>query len=159
VAKGRRTPIRRGAAFRVSWPRFRRRSVTCRTKSCVRTLPLRWHDLETFLLHRVEHVVGPGRRVYSNAIPGHNFQASKPVGANRRNATPLRLGAATMLGNLSPLRRAKCLLRAGLRRAKCLLRAGLSLFTGFRRLSCAAPQRTVHDQNDDAYECQATTSD
>ncbi len=51
----------RGAAFRVSWPRFRRRSVTSRTKSCVHTrLPLRWHDLETFLLHRVEDVLGPG---------------------------------------------------------------------------------------------------
>ena len=44
----------------MSWPRFRRRSVTSRTKSCVHTrLPLRWHDLETFLLHRVEHVLAP----------------------------------------------------------------------------------------------------
>src|SRR5258708_15793100 len=53
--------LRRGAAFRVSRPRFRRWSVTSRTKSCVHTrLQLRWHDLETFLLHRVEDVLGPG---------------------------------------------------------------------------------------------------
>jgi hypothetical protein len=69
VTKRGRTPIRRGAAFRVSWPRFRIRSVTSRTKSCVHTRLLsRWHDLETFLLRRVEHVLGPSG-VAANQTP------------------------------------------------------------------------------------------
>jgi hypothetical protein len=42
-----------------------------------------------FQPQRVEHALGPGRRVYSNAVTVNDFQASISARAATRNATPL----------------------------------------------------------------------
>ncbi len=38
-----------------------------------------WHDLPVFLAQGVEHVLGPGRHVYSNACVDKRSQASAPA--------------------------------------------------------------------------------
>ena len=62
--------------------------------------------LEPVLDHHVEHVLGPGRRVFSNAIPCERVPASTPAAAENSecNAPPARLSYHQSLFPVLPLR-------------------------------------------------------
>ena len=53
----------------------------------------RGKNLDVFQPQRVEHALGPGRRVYSNAVTINDFQASTSAGAENAecDAPPTRL--------------------------------------------------------------------
>jgi hypothetical protein len=57
-----------------------------------------WHEMTIFNLQRVEHALGPGRRVYSNAITENDYRRRYPLelspGMQRPSGSALRHSAA-----------------------------------------------------------------